>query len=73
MGLAGDIRAAKKAVDRLNAYCAGMAAAGGKDVTKKYLELNAAANKAIAKLPDGFMRTREGLALSAAAVKFLKS
>lgn len=72
MSLASDIKAAKKAVDKLNSYSAGVAAAGGKDATQKYLQLNAAANRAIAKLPEGFMRTREGLALAASVVKVLK-
>lgn len=69
MSLASDIRAAKAAVDKLNAYSAGVAAAGGKDATAKYLELNAAANRAIDKLPEGFMKTREGLAISAAFLR----
>lgn len=69
MGLREDIIAAKKAADKLNAYSDGLAAAGGKDATEKYKKLNSIAYNAIKKLPDGFMRTREGLTLSALIAK----
>lgn len=48
---------AQQAVNKLNAYSDGVTAAGGKDATKKYLELNAAADKAIRALPAS-MRSR---------------
>jgi hypothetical protein len=64
MSLKDDIKAAKRAVDKLNTYMDGVFAAGGRDATRKYYELNSLANKAISKLPEGFMRTREGLNLA---------
>lgn len=72
MGLREDLIAAKKAADKLNAYSDGVYAAGGRDATAKYRELNSKANEAIRKLPEGFMRTREGLALSALIAKKTK-
>jgi hypothetical protein len=64
MILASDIRAAHKAVTKLNVYMDGVFAAGGRDATAKYLELNRKANEAINKLPEGIIRTRLGLALA---------
>ncbi len=72
MSLRDDVIAAQEAAVKLNRYSAGVHAAGGKDATKKYLELNRKANEAIRKLPSGFMRTREGLALSAMVAKAMK-
>jgi hypothetical protein len=45
------LQAAKKATDKLNAYSDGVHAAGGKDATNKYHELNSKADKAIKDLP----------------------
>lgn len=69
MSLADDILTAKRAVDKLNRYSDGMKACGGKDATSKYLQLNSQACRAINRLPDGFMRTRQGLDLAAKLVK----
>lgn len=69
MSLASDIKVAEAAVKKLNTYMDGVFAAGGRDATKKYEELNSKANKAIAKLPKGVIRTRLGLAVAAAFVK----
>jgi len=62
MSLQDDINAAKKHLEKLNTYSDGVKAAGGKDATKKYLELNSKADKAIRKLP-AHLRTRMGLEL----------
>lgn len=49
MGRKEDVSASKAADAKLNAYSAGLPK--GSPETKKYLELNAAANAAAAKLP----------------------
>jgi hypothetical protein len=51
------LKAAKKATEKLNAYSDGVHAAGGKDATKMYYQLNAEADKAIRALPV-YLRTR---------------
>lgn len=51
MSLKKDIKAARDAMDKLHRYSTGVHAAGGRDATKKYLELNSKADKAIKKLP----------------------
>ncbi len=45
------LKAAAKAHQKLNRYSAGVDAAGGKDATKKYNELNAEADRLIRVLP----------------------
>lgn len=45
------LKEAKKAADKLNAYSDGVAACKSREETAKYLELNAKADKAIRKLP----------------------
>ena len=45
------LKEAARAHQKLNRYSAGVKAAGGRDATAKYNELNAIADKAIRKLP----------------------
>lgn len=45
------LKEAAAACKKLNRYSDGVKAAGGRDATKKYQELNAAADAAIKKLP----------------------
>jgi hypothetical protein len=66
MSLRADIKAAKAAIDKLNTYSNGVFAAGGRDATRKYEELNSKADDAIRKLPPGILRTNLGLDLAAA-------
>lgn len=51
MSVRSDLAAAKKAAEKLNTYSNGLPK--GSAETKKYLELNAEADKAIKKLPRG--------------------
>lgn len=62
MSLDKKLKDAKAATDKLNAYSDGVKAAGGKDATKKYLELNTKADKAIRALPKG-LRSRAAIEL----------
>lgn len=62
MSLSKKLKAAKRATEKLNAYSDGVKAAGGRDATKKYLELNAIANEAIRDLPVG-LRSRAAIEL----------
>jgi hypothetical protein len=48
------LKEAAKAHQKLNRYSAGVKAAGGKDATKKYDELNAEADRLIRKLPKRY-------------------
>lgn len=57
MSLSDDRKKAKAAVKKLNAYSDGVHAAGGRDATAKYQELNSRADEAIKKLPKG-LRSR---------------
>lgn len=57
-----ELDAARKAAEKLNAYSDGVFAARGRDETKKYLELNSAADKAIRALP-AHLRSRMAVEL----------
>jgi hypothetical protein len=57
MSLLKDLANARTALDKLNSYSDGVHAAKGRDATSKYYQLNAAANKALDKLPAG-LRSR---------------
>jgi hypothetical protein len=63
MSVKKDLEDARKKVEKLHTYSAGTSAARGRDATKKYLELNSAADAAIKKLPRGLR--------SSMAVEFL--
>lgn len=57
MSLKSDLKKAQDAVDKLNAYTAGLKAAGSNEPTAMYRKLNRKANEALEQLP-AIMRTR---------------
>ena len=56
------LKDAQRALDKLNAYSDGVFAAGSREETPKYRELNAKANEALRKLPRG-LRSRAAIDL----------
>lgn len=55
MSVKADMKAARKALDKLQAYCAGLPK--NSEPTNKYYELNTKANQALGKLPAGLRST----------------
>ena len=55
MSVASDIKAARKALDKLNTYCNGLPK--NSEPTEKYFELNTKATAALNKVPVGLRST----------------
>lgn len=55
MSVKSDMKAARKALDKLQDYCGGLPK--NSEPTKKYYELNTKANQALDKLPTGLRST----------------